>query len=1552
VASGVLVGRGYVSIRPEFEGDWSRQANARASSAGRSGAGAFAKAFNGGLRGIGALAGIAIASHLSGAAAAAAAAAPALATVGAAAGALKLGLSGVGEAFKAAFADTSKDASAAASATRQVESAQRGLANAQRALADARVQAAERVRDAQQQVRDAERDLTDAQRSARDAQGELNDARREAARALQDMNQRLAESHLDEREAVLRLKEATAELKSAQQKPGTDPDDLARLQIAYERARLNLTEQRRETNRLSADTKKANKAGVEGSEQVVSAKQHISEANRDVADKERALAQAQAGVDKARRDGQRQIADAQRGVAEAAAALAEAQAAAAAQTSALDQAMSKLAPNARSFVNAVRGLKPAWDSMRLSVQDALFAGLDARISSLGRSTIPTLKKGLTGTATELNYMAKSAMDAVAELQKTGMLEEILAGANRNLAQLRNVPGQLVTAFGQLTVAAQPAFEGLLAQFGTFATRASEKLNASFQSGALEQSINTAFGILFQLGTVMADAFGVVANVMKAAAGAGGDLMGVIGSVIAELRRVTALPEVQAAMRAVFQAVAQIASALAPLIGAALQALAPIVAALAPVVQQVGTALAQIVTAITPLLAPIGQLITVIVSALAPALTPVMALITGLVNALAGPLTTLVSSLAPVFQLIGQLIQQVFGALAPIIQPIVTLVSQVANLLVGLFAQALGIVLQAVRPLIAVGVQLVQTVFRALAPLLPTIGQLARVVAQALGQIFRAVAPLLQAGVQLIQQVFKALAPLLPVVVQAVSGLVRALIQLLPPIVQIVTRLMGQFAPVLRQIVPVLAGVARTLVSGLVAVLPIVVQVVMILLGALRPLFPLIAQIAGIVLKLGATLLMALLPPLAQLLKAAVQLLIAFLPILPPIAKLIALVVRLAVGVLAWLLPPLIRLASWLITVAVKVLGVVIGWVAKLVTWVAKKLGPAFTWLWNKAKAVFAGIRAAVSVWWTVTKALFTAAWNWIRGKLGPVFTWLKDKAVRAWNLIKSGISAIWNKGIKPAFNAIKKGVRLVSDAFDAARKGIAKAWNKIKEATKKPIKWVIDVVYNKGIVGLWNKAASVLPITKLKTFKPKGFARGGILPGQSSYRQGDDQLVPMRRGEGVYVSEAMRDPYERARLHAVNRAAMHGGSLTKFRDVGYAKGGIIGDGLSKIGGLIKSGLGKAKEWALGGVTAAAKLAAKPIRSLLDKIPGGTSSFGKLAVSVPKGLLDAVISGISSGESSATGGAGVARALKWARGQAGKPYQWGGAGNPSWDCSGFMSGIQKVIQGKNPKGRMWSTFSFSGNRAPAGWKRHAKSPFEIGITNKGKGHTAGTLAGVNVESRGGDGVIVGSRARGAHSRMFGSNWYGFLPARGGGGGNAKDTARQMLGEYGWSQKQWPPLNKLWQKESGWRWNAKNPSSGAYGIPQALPASKMKSAGTDWRTNPATQIKWGLKYIKGRYGSPAKAWAHSQRTNWYDAGGWLQPGVTTAVNGTGQPEAILTAQQWRTMQAAAAGGDGASSSGGEFTGDLYLDSGEFMGKVRGVVRQENAQVLTALGARPRR
>jgi flagellar biosynthesis GTPase FlhF len=99
------------------------------------------------------------------------------------------------------------------------------------------------------------------------------------------------------------------------------------------------------------------------------------------------------------------------------------------------------------------------------------------------------------------------------------------------------------------------------------------------------------------------------------------------------------------------------------------------------------------------------------------------------------------------------------------------------------------------------------------------------------------------------------------------------------------------------------------------------------------------------------------------------------------------------------------------------------------------------------------------------------------------------------------------------------------------------------------------------------------------------------------------------------------------------------------------------------------------------------------------------------------------------------------------------------------------------------------------------------------------------------------------------------------------GTPKEVAMNLLPDHGWSESQFSCLDKLWTRESRWRVSADNPSSSAYGIPQALPGNRMAAYGSDWRTNPVTQIKWGLDYIEDAYGSPCSAWGHSQAKGWY-------------------------------------------------------------------------------------
>lgn len=99
------------------------------------------------------------------------------------------------------------------------------------------------------------------------------------------------------------------------------------------------------------------------------------------------------------------------------------------------------------------------------------------------------------------------------------------------------------------------------------------------------------------------------------------------------------------------------------------------------------------------------------------------------------------------------------------------------------------------------------------------------------------------------------------------------------------------------------------------------------------------------------------------------------------------------------------------------------------------------------------------------------------------------------------------------------------------------------------------------------------------------------------------------------------------------------------------------------------------------------------------------------------------------------------------------------------------------------------------------------------------------------------------------------------------GSLREMAMREMLAYGFAADQWSYLDRLVMRESGWNPQAQNPSSGAYGLPQSLPGSKMASEGADWRTNPTTQIRWMLGYIAGRYGNPEAAWAHSENIGWY-------------------------------------------------------------------------------------
>lgn len=159
----------------------------------------------------------------------------------------------------------------------------------------------------------------------------------------------------------------------------------------------------------------------------------------------------------------------------------------------------------------------------------------------------------------------------------------------------------------------------------------------------------------------------------------------------------------------------------------------------------------------------------------------------------------------------------------------------------------------------------------------------------------------------------------------------------------------------------------------------------------------------------------------------------------------------------------------------------------------------------------------------------------------------------------------------------------------------------------------------------------------------------------------------------------------------------------------------------------------------------------------------------------------------------------------------------------------------------------------------------------GNWSAGPAHSGATVSGAQAGTRPGASRSLALDAFASHSSA---------PQASGGGGTggsgkararhratARAIARRMLRHFRWSRRQFRYLNWLWNRESGWNVYAENPYSAAYGIPQAVPGSKMGTAGPNWRSNARTQIRWGLRYIRDRYGSPRRAWAHETGSGWY-------------------------------------------------------------------------------------
>lgn len=510
-------------------------------------------------------------------------------------------------------------------------------------------------------------------------------------------------------------------------------------------------------------------------------------------------------------------------------------------------------------------------------------------------------------------------------------------------------------------------------------------------------------------------------------------------------------------------------------------------------------------------------------------------------------------------------------------------------------------------------------------------------------------------------------------------------------------------------------------------------------------------------------------------------------------------------------------------------------------------------------------------------------WKWLRGGgptkgLEDAFSpdKIKEMNDKIWKWLREGKPA---DALKEALSeeSIKDAINAIGAWGDKVGAGIEKGQDSITEWFKNLGKDSVDA-YEEGVNGsaidndlLWSALKKNLKKTSDKVIDWfKGLGKDSV----DSYE------------EGVKEEEPKDDLLWDAIKKAVNKA------IDKLKELPGKAANAVGSIGDKIAGKIKDGqdkvTAKAKELVNKTVDWIAKLPGKAknaLSSLASKIGSEVEQAKDRVLQKAKDMVNRFIDRMQE-------------LVRKAKDQAGRVK---GAitdkftGARDWLYSKGKAVINGLLDGmKGPWDRLKRWVS-----GIAKWIKDHKGPVSLDrqlLHPAGRALMEGLLGGLKFGFKGvGDFVYkVGGKISDVISKIkdslmgaYGTGGFKFgkLPS-----GGYRALGRAMAAAYGWTGANWNALNALWTRESGWNPNARNPSSGAAGIPQDITGNFHGGA--------VGQIAWGLRYIKGRYGSPLAAWAHSQRTGWYDQGGLLRPGQT-GINMTRLPERVLSPAQTRSF-----------------------------------------------------
>lgn len=424
----------------------------------------------------------------------------------------------------------------------------------------------------------------------------------------------------------------------------------------------------------------------------------------------------------------------------------------------LAKAMEKLAPNAKAFVTELASMRKGFQEIQQDVQDDFFMGFDSALRDLSANVLPSVATAVRSTAVVLNEMALGAAAAAAKLGEDGTLGRALDGATKGLGNLTKIPGQVVTALGQIGAAAAPAFDRITQGAANAATGIADKLSKAFESNALEDAINTAIDSIVQLGRVFGNVFEGLGNIMGTLSESGGSLFGTLEKITQAFADVTATEGFQDALKALSSVLSTVVATVLPLLSQALQALGPVFEALGPPIE-------------------------LLVKALGGALGPIIEALGPVLVSLAGAFGQLVQFVTPFIALAGQLI----AAILPVLSPLLDAVGQAINAMIP-FAQQISDLLAAT--------------------LVPLFGRLAT---EVLPQLLPPLVELSSALLPVLMEVLAELSPSLIQLSAAFGDLLVALVPVILQFIELTAKMFDEFMPVIQ---PILDLIVKLIEIGL------------------------------------------------------------------------------------------------------------------------------------------------------------------------------------------------------------------------------------------------------------------------------------------------------------------------------------------------------------------------------------------------------------------------------------------------------------------------------------------------------------------------------------------------------------------------------------------------------------------------------------------------------------------------------------------------------------------------------------------------------------------